>query len=177
MEANKLGIHAAALVLTIALLSAAAPARADMHGACDTTRPQAEGAFGPAGYANTALARNPDGSFTYGGGVYCPGAEITIESVTVTDVGSGDTVASTAADPCTSGPTKGCTVSDGIASLTPGTYNVSMVFDANDPNTDGLEYDDTVRWQHFTWLGVGQAVVTCPDLGWVHANPPTCPAP
>lgn len=178
MEASRRSFVAlAALGLMISVLLAAAPARADMHAACDTQRPEAEGGFGPAAYANTLLAQDPEGGFTYGGGVYCPGAVVTIESVAVTEVGADGPLASTSADPCTSDAATACTAQDGLASLAPGSYEVTMVFDADDPNTDGLEYDDTVRSQTFTWLGAGQPVATCPDAGWVHARPPACPAP
>lgn len=178
MEATHRRLAAlAALGLTITLLLAAAPARADMHAACDTGEPEAEGGFGPAAYANTLLAQDPEGGFTYGGGVYCPGAVVTIESVTVTDTANGDTLAGTSADPCTSDATTACTAQDGIDTLGEGSYEVTMVYDADDPNTPGLEYDDTVRSQTFTWLGVGQPVATCPDAGWIHARPPACPAP
>lgn len=177
MEARHVPVGiAAALGLVAVLLLATSPASADMHAACDTQNAEAEGAFGPAGYANVALFRDPrTAGFTYGGGVYCPGAVITIESVTVTKTAYNDvTVASTSADPCTAGPAAPCLASDGISSLESGRYVVVMVFDADDPNTGGLEYDDTVRRQTFLYAGSGTPVVTCPDAGYVHANPPVC---
>lgn len=170
---------AAGLGLVTVLLVLASPASADMHAACDTQNPETEGAFGPAGYANVGLFRNPEaGGFTYGGGVYCPGAVVTFESVTVTQEGPGVVVAATSGDaPCTAGPASPCLISDAVgrADLAPGSYVVEMLFDADDPNTDGLEYDDTVRRQTFTYLGAGTPILTCPDAGYVHANPPVCP--
>lgn len=177
MEApHRITLALAAVGLVAALVVPAAPVAADMHGACDTQNDDAEGFFGPAGYANVALFQNvTDAGFTYGGGVYCPGAVVTINEVTVTDLESDDVVASTSASACTSSPFQGCTTSSGIKALDPGTYEVLMLFDADDPNTDGLEYEDVPRRQEFTWLGAGQPVLTCPDAGWVHANPPACP--
>lgn len=181
MEGPLTGPTAVASLLIVAgLVAVAAPATADLHGACDgDTNPDA-GIFNPASYANVFLTRNAsDDGFTYESVVNCPGADIIVEDLSLFDA-SDQAVASTSAPECRAGPASPCTASGGIPSLDTGTYQVILTFDADDPNDDSPNppgfYDDTTREQHFRWTGQGQPVVTCASAGGlpIHAGP-SCP--
>lgn len=152
----------------------ATPATADMHGACDTFAGQnvEEIPAGPTGYGNVELINNTDGpQLTYSAVLYCPGAVFEDLELAVHEAGSGSTIASISPDDCAATATDPCHFSN-TTTLGPGTYWVNLSYDANDPDTGGLEYDDRKRAQRFEWIGQGQPVVTCPDVGYVHANPP-----
>lgn len=167
-----------AVVVLGGLAAVATPVTADMHAACDKVDGQdfSQLPAGPTGYANVELTDRPGtAALTYEGVLYCPGAEFLDVRLEVATP-QGTTLANTSLDACTATVSSPCTLS-GTVDLEPGTYWVNMTFDVNDPQeTEETgrepEYQDTRRAQRFRWEGAAQPVPTCPDLGYVHFNPP-----
>lgn len=169
---------AVALLICLAgLVGLTAPATGDMHGACDRVGGQdlEQLPVGPVGYANVYLLNETGGSaLTFGGELYCPGAQFQEIELTLRPAGGDEPIAHVVLPSCTATVAEPCSIA-GHAQLDPGTYWVVLEFDANDPQQDSAqepEYDDTIRRQRFTWTGQGQPVLTCPDAGYIHANPP-----
>lgn len=160
----------------VGVVFVATPVAADMHAACDTYAGQNVEAVpaGPIGYGNVELLNDPrQEGLTYSAQLYCPGAVFSDLELAVVDADTDTTVAALEPDACAATASEPCTFS-ATTTLEPGTYWVELEYDANDPDTDGLEYNDRKRTQRFEWAGSGQPVVTCPDAGYVHFTPP-CP--
>lgn len=153
---------AVGLMLALGLAAVAAPAAADFHPDCEPPL---------AAYANVWLGdESPDDdTLTYRGGVYCPGANVAITSLVLVDVDTGTQVDAAPSETCQAGVSEPCHTAGSVADLAPGTYNVSMTFDVDNPDTD-TSFQDVPRHQHFEWLGAGQPVPVCAHAGAIPAS-------
>jgi hypothetical protein len=135
------------LLVVLGLVAPALPASADFHPACI--------GFADA-YANVELAATLPGTFTYVGIVNCPGANVTITSLTLTRVGTG--VVSSTSQACGT-LTAPCIATNNAPQGAAGTYRVDMTFNVN----NGAFIP--TRHQVWNWLGVGEPVLTCIGVG------------
>lgn len=152
-----------ALAAALSLVLVSVPASADFHGDCT--------GFATA-YANTELfvVEEEPGErfFAYHGVVNCPGAAITIEHLEVAPAGAEDPLNVADERECQANLDP-CVATGSVPAPEPGLYRVNMTFDAG--GFEGVE-----RLQRWQWLGAGQPVPVCANVGAVPFQAGMCPS-
>lgn len=163
---NKKNITLTIGLLATSLLLAPAPvgpetANADFHGVCTGM---------VTAYANVDLSASLDGEqFTYEGIVNCPDTKVTINKISLfgLDPYTGEAIEldnSTGAE-CSATLTEPCTLSTESAAPGPGTYEVLMFFDVDDPDSSEVDFKNVERYGRFSWDGIGKPLTECSSLG------------
>lgn len=164
-------VRKTSLTLTIALLTTSllfAPApvgpestNADFHAVCTGM---------VTAYANVDLSASLDGEqFTYEGIVNCPDTSVTIKQIFLFEVDSytGEAVEldNKTGTECSATLTGPCTLTSESGAPGPGTYEVLMFFDVDDPETSEVDYENVERYGRFSWNGIGEPLAECSSLG------------